>query len=664
MSSFLTEAPLKTNQNGNQNLNDEIYTPETSTSRKIEFDRGNPLNFDFVTNKISTIPYTPYGFVKFVWRSIGQNPFIIVSLIVLLFYLLSFLSSIDQIEHLKLYHSIAFHLCILVIEILLGIFEYIKIYLNDQKVNNQSTMIYSLHSKMFKKKKWKDIRVGNIIRINKDEVVPADIIILECINHNHQCFLDYSSINGNFDQFVTKRACSDTHAPSMKSIKFNEYVKNIKGVLKYEEPNANMHCFNGRLKLESFPRASDITDDNFIMRGSTIKNVPLIYGLVVYAGMDTKIMQTLKFSSNNVGYNSSFSKKNSNHKGDISIIKPNRDIIGKVLKYVQYILIGLYLILLLLSLLIHLHKSFLNYYSFRSPIGDDHIYLEFSNINSIDSDKKESPFYEMFLSFVQFVLTFHLILPFNWFGPISLAYTTLSKFIQWDIKVLLSSKNKVEVINQSCIGDFGQVRHILTDKTGTLTSRKFILKACSIHSKMYSFSPLEQCDENYVFRMNDKKDMSNLEIYQEMNSNSKYSSTIKEFIEYLCLCHSVRMLNKDTIDNKEDNNKGKLFFGSSYAEERAMLKAFNKLGYTITKTKSNYISLEINKENKIYYILGHNKYSNDRHHMSVLVKSESNQNNSILLCKSNDFSIFNLINKKNTETENEISKSFAKDLTS
>lgn len=41
MSSFLTEAPLKTNQNGNQNLNDEIYTPETSTSRKIEFDRGN-----------------------------------------------------------------------------------------------------------------------------------------------------------------------------------------------------------------------------------------------------------------------------------------------------------------------------------------------------------------------------------------------------------------------------------------------------------------------------------------------------------------------------------------------------------------------------------------------------------------------------------------------
>ena len=115
----------------------------------------------------------------------------------------------------------------------------------------------------------------------------------------------------------------------MKSIKFNEYVKNVKGVLKYEEPNANMHVFNGRLKLENFPRASDITDENFIMRGSTIKNVPLIYGLVVYAGMDTKIMQTLKFSStNNENQNAMSYRHSTSGEGDIAIIKKNRDATG------------------------------------------------------------------------------------------------------------------------------------------------------------------------------------------------------------------------------------------------------------------------------------------------------------------------------------------------
>ena len=63
----------------------------------------------------------------------------------------------------------------------------------------------------------------------------------------------------------------------MKFIKFIEYVKNIKGILKYEEPNSNMNSFSGRLKLESFPRASDINLENFVMRGATVKNFKHVY---------------------------------------------------------------------------------------------------------------------------------------------------------------------------------------------------------------------------------------------------------------------------------------------------------------------------------------------------------------------------------------------------
>ena len=132
--------------------------------------------------------------------------------------------------------------------------------MNDLKINNQKTRIYDSESRKFIEKSWKNIKVGNIICVKKDEVVPADMIILEALDHNHQCYLDNSSVNGLFDSFVMKRACSDTHAPVMKKILLGEYMKNIKGFLKYEEPNSNMHVFNGRLKLESFPRASDIKD--------------------------------------------------------------------------------------------------------------------------------------------------------------------------------------------------------------------------------------------------------------------------------------------------------------------------------------------------------------------------------------------------------------------
>jgi hypothetical protein len=91
------------------------------------------------------------------------------------------------------------------------------------------------------------------MRVNQNEIAPADMIILETVDGGRWCFVDVSAINGVFDRFITKKACNDTQILEMKTIKFNECVKNIKGMLKYEEPDANMNSFKGRLKLEVFP---------------------------------------------------------------------------------------------------------------------------------------------------------------------------------------------------------------------------------------------------------------------------------------------------------------------------------------------------------------------------------------------------------------------------
>jgi len=106
-----------------------------------------------------------------------------------------------------------------------------------------------------------------------DEIVPADMIILETLDPNHTCNVDESSITGVFDKFKFKKACVDTITPSIKTIRFNDYVKKIKGMIKYDQANSDILTFQGRLKLESFPRASQITEENFVMRGSSIKNI-------------------------------------------------------------------------------------------------------------------------------------------------------------------------------------------------------------------------------------------------------------------------------------------------------------------------------------------------------------------------------------------------------
>ena len=645
-------------QNTGQLAEDTNYAQETSLSRKLEFEKGFPLSYGFVDNKIFTIPFTFRGYLTFVGKKISEAPLNICMIFVCLYYLIAFLADMDNFGHLDLFFSISFHLLILVIEIFLSTIDYISIYINDYKVNNQIAHIYDNEQRKFIDTTWKEIKVGQIIKILKDEVVPADIILLESMDHKHQCYLDNSSINGNFDMFTIKKACNDTNAPNMKVMKFVEYVKNIKGILKYEEPNSNMNSFNGRLKLESFPRASGINQENFVMRGATIKNVRYIYGLVVYTGMETKMMMTLKYTeeNENKGGYSEFTYGNTNQvkKNQFNrvIIKKDNEFIRQSLKGTQYWIISVYVIILVVVLLMGVHKGVYLFLSKEEAYAD---YLFYS----FKKGDKDNSLYEIFIGITRAVLTFHIFMPFNWFGLIEISYYILSCFAEWDENIKRNKDEKVEIINSESLANFGQVRHIVTDKTGTLTKRKFDLKLCSIHGKIYSFQFDDIRDDSFIFQVKEN-DINELEILKEAKSNSKFSPLIKEFIESLSLCHSVKVSHYNTVNNnvasnnqnnkqnigKENGNTIKIEerdFASAYCEEVATFKILKKFGYQLIKSKGNKIQLKVNDKNKFYKIVGHNKYNKSRKKMSIVIRKSSG-NGSVMLCKANDMSAFDLIN--------------------
>ena len=222
-------------------------------------------------------------------------------------------------------------------------------------------------------------------------------------------------------------------------------------------------------------------------------------------------------------------------------------------------------------------------------------------------------------------------MPFNWFGLIEISYWILSKFVEWDENIKRDKDEKVEIINSHSLANFGQVRHILTDKTGTLTKRKFELKLCSVHGKLYNLQFDDLKDESYIFRIKED-DINELEILQEVRSQSKYSPLIKEFLETLCLCHSVKVSHLNSNKNKkitkydkkndaqqeniegvelmdetEPNKNEEKDFASPYCEEVATFKILKKLGYRLVKSKANLIQLKINDKKRNYKILVHNK---------------------------------------------------------
>ena len=63
-----------------------------------------------------------------------------------------------------------------------------------------------------------------------------------------------------------------------------------------EVPNNRLDKFNGTLiwrrdEIDKTPQRFSITNETILLRGTTLRNVTWAFGLVVYAGPDTKLMQ-------------------------------------------------------------------------------------------------------------------------------------------------------------------------------------------------------------------------------------------------------------------------------------------------------------------------------------------------------------------------------------
>lgn len=131
------------------------------------------------------------------------------------------------------------------------------------------------------------MRVGQIIRINKNEFIPADLVILHSSNPKGACYVETKNLDGE-----TNLKMKATEKDIYGHFKNESDLQKLDGEVQCEMPNEQIYKFEGNITYFSGQQGkTSLGVENMLWRGCSLKNTAHIYGLTVFTGHDTKVMK-------------------------------------------------------------------------------------------------------------------------------------------------------------------------------------------------------------------------------------------------------------------------------------------------------------------------------------------------------------------------------------
>nr|POE74290.1 putative phospholipid-transporting atpase dnf3 [Quercus suber] len=130
--------------------------------------------------------------------------------------------------------------------------------------------------------KWHSLQVGDVVKLERDEAAPADLVLLNSTGPNNVAYIETMALDGETNLKNKQAATSLVSAyQSVESVAAGgaEFV--------VEDPNLDLYNFEGRVTMhgETVP----LTNNEIIYRGSVLRNTPEILGMVIYSGEECKI---------------------------------------------------------------------------------------------------------------------------------------------------------------------------------------------------------------------------------------------------------------------------------------------------------------------------------------------------------------------------------------
>ncbi len=302
---------------------------------------------------------------------------------------------------------------------------------------------------------WKEIVVGDIVKVCNREAIPADLLIVSVSEPSGAkaegiCYVETKSLDGE-----TNLKLRQGIPELFNRVTSPRDLSTLRGVVVCEQPNNALERFAGTIKVtgggstshlenEAAEELMVITPKSILLRGCNLRNTDYVYGFVINTGMDTKVFQSASQTP--------------------SKMSTMDRMINKQLGW----------LVIIVAVLCTAGAT-------GSTLGNQDV----ANHWGLRAEKDQPGAYWVIMFFYYFLLLYQDI-------PISLYVTmTIVKFIQayfmmHDIHMYhpVGDRN-CNVKSMALTDELGQISHVFTDKTGTLTQNMMTFVRCSIHGKFY-----------------------------------------------------------------------------------------------------------------------------------------------------------------------------------
>lgn len=450
----------------------------------------------------------------------------------------------------------------------------IKDLLEDNKrkrsdVEENSRKTYKRQNGTWQALQWKEVKVGDIVKVEKDQFFSADMVLLTSSEPKGICYIETKNLDGETNM-KHKLAHKDTH--SYMGIETN--LDNLTYSVNCEGPNTRIYTFNGVLSFQS--QMVPITNEQFLLRGCSLKNTAWVIGLVIYTGHETKIM--LNSGKSKPKYSSIEHQMNS-----------------------QIIFV------FMLQVAICVAAALLSGYWYELNARTTAQYLE---LKLLDHSLLKSTIYQ----FLSWMLIFSNFVPISLIVSLEMVKFLQAMFLTKDPELYYEPLDMPAKVQSSNLNEeLGQISYVFSDKTGTLTCNIMEFRKCSIAGQVFGTNRRTKPEEKIPY----------VDFVDQ--SITKDDPKVLDFFTHLATCHTV-------VAEEVDGN---IEYKASSPDELSLVNAAAYFGIRfLGRDKENNMEIDLQGEACVVRMLNVIEFNSVRKRMSVIV--EMPDGTIKLLCKGAD----------------------------